>query len=180
MGGCAPASVATRLAPLLADTRHVLRASAAAACGRLGLAGLAPEVAALLGDRSPAVRVAALEALPALGKEHLDQILERLTDRAPEVRAAAVTAIAATDGGEVYAGVLAQLLQREAEQATPLVRVACVDALGRLGERGALYTDVVAELLEDPSFEVRAVANRHLGYGSGDPRALQAEGSPEE
>jgi len=153
---------ASKVISLFEDGRYMVRSRAAAACGKLKDPDVAASLAELFPDKCPAVREEALLALAELGEdgeEHIEKVFEKLEDLSPVVRAAAARALGRMEKGSLYAGRVVQLLQEEAI----IVRVAVIEALGLMRERGAAYMEEVAEALNDLSPEVRAAAATSLG-----------------
>merc|ERR1711920_915315 len=114
MGGVKAKHQAARVANLFQDTRYIVRAKAAFACGKLRNADCIPQLADLLEDSAPAVREEAVHALSASGEDGADyigKVAERLGDTAPNVRAASIAALANMgEQGHCYASAVAQRL----------------------------------------------------------------------
>ena len=120
----------------------------------------------LVKDRQPDVRIAAFEALCALGRSEEGLVsLPAITNDGRLVRTRAIDALAATDPLPIRQ--LANL--SDADDA--LLRYVCVGALGRAGCREAI--DVIINGVTDPDVEVRIEALRSLKE-LGDTSALPA------
>ncbi|MEN9938302.1 MAG: hypothetical protein RLZZ387_4881 [Chloroflexota bacterium] len=127
-----------------------------------------PMLAAALGDATPAVRAAAARALAhAPLPDALPLLLSALADSDRWTRYYAAQAL-----GRHQAGAAEQALARviEEDQAVP-VRLAAVEALGRIGERGAVAT--IARQAAADNTELAGAALHALG-AIGGPEARRA------
>jgi HEAT repeat protein len=185
-------SLLARRAPLIERESAALRAASRDAdagvreAAVLGL-GLAndPEAAAsyrrlLRSDPSPAVRVAALQALAALGRaEDRDLFLAQLGRQESELRRAAVAALAQLGPSPEASTALLERLSGDADEQ---VRQHAAYALGQTWEesvRAPVTTGLVAALETAPEGVARAAA-ASLGRLGGEPveRALVGQLAP--
>ncbi len=174
---------------LLADRHWAVRVVAVSALSQHQVAGHAEEVAGLLLDDKPAVRIAAAEALPAAGVDAvlpLNVILQQTSpDREAALRAAsrltdrlligalirhahcdhvgnrvlATTALARQSPVEIESVLLEQL-----KDPAPSVRAAAADGLGRIGS--PMVYGALREVLTDSSWMVRRAAEQSLASSS--------------
>lgn len=155
------------------------RAAAATVLGKLGAAGRADALAALISDKEASVREAAIGAMQALGVvgSAFDRIVERLLDENATVRDTAALALATIrdpEGRAKLAGLLrhdsaavrelaVRILRDDPAAARALedpdarVRAAAAESL-----RHARYEDALARLLEDAEPAVRLAAAESL------------------
>jgi HEAT repeat protein len=153
--GAVGAAAAVRAA--LADSDAGVRRAAAEYAGGLGPQNVASLVGAL-GDRDPAVRVAAVRGL--VGAKAAAALAQAAASPDPDVRPAALEAIGRV-GGPIADKTLATALGDGSER----VRVAAVHGLARMGKDAA---DELAHALADPSRDVREAAVAGLGVAWAD------------
>eukprot|EP00929_Paragymnodinium_shiwhaense_P120428 TRINITY_DN92372_c0_g1_i1.p1 TRINITY_DN92372_c0_g1~~TRINITY_DN92372_c0_g1_i1.p1 ORF type:complete len:1035 (-),score=249.86 TRINITY_DN92372_c0_g1_i1:115-3219(-) len=130
---------AIAIALLLKDPDGTVRRAAVEALGRLRVPGAAQQAAGYLIDVLPEARIAAADALAAMGDltlRYAAQVVNLLTDYDGDVRNAAVLCLEALNAAPGGAGCGAvetgRLLEHRDEQA----RRAAIRALGFMGERG--------------------------------------------
>lgn len=146
----------------------------AAACAGLGAladlsessasAAAAEKMAECLDDKSPVVRAAAAAALGRMHEEaleHLNALARKMEDPVWSVRVACIEAIAGPSCGERGQMYAANVCRHVFDQDFQ-VRVAAVQALMRMGERGGAFAEEVASLLQDPFPEMREEALKAL------------------
>jgi HEAT repeat protein len=97
------------LVAVLADRDPSMRKGALTALGRLADSRSAAAIAALFKDPDANVRLAAADAMAAIGPAAADTLLETLRDRTTTVRAAAARALSAIGESRVAAALLARL-----------------------------------------------------------------------
>jgi HEAT repeat protein len=112
-----------------------------------------------LDDASPAVVVAAAEAIGRIGATRLsvEPLIQALQQRGVTVRSAAVTALGWLEAPSSY-----QALIRALDDPDPRVRQGSVSALGELGDRRAI-SPIRNRLLHDPDAGVRSESAFRLG-----------------
>ena len=138
---------------------------------------LAHAVSKYLADRSPRVRVAALEVVKAADLRGMNkQVLNLLSDKSRTVRSSAVECLGSLHEGEAMgASWLYPLLQ----DSFHLVRIETLESLAQIGDKKAL--PLIAERLQDDDALVRAYAARSIAqlgggkYFTAIERALKAE-----
>lgn len=158
------------IAALLKDGRPQVCSAACAALGKIAASNGAEEwvvtkVLPRINDKSPVVRVAALEALAQMGDEHgeanADSFRQLLLDRSPPVRCAAMRALAAAGPrGQCFAPDVCRAMY----DGPPSLRMAAAESLANMGERGAAFAEELLELLSgDPDDAVRVAVLQALG-----------------
>ena len=142
----------------LAAPKPAVRATAARLLGETGDKAVAAPLVEALSDESSGVRVAAADALGALGdaRAAAGPLAHALSDRSTEVRVAAAEAIG-TLRIKSAAGKLVSLFGSSDAQ----VRKAAIRALEMLGKAAA--AGPVSAALRDHSAKVRAVAAKECG-----------------
>lgn len=147
------------ICPLLKAPQPSVKAKAASALGKIALANepdpeIAEKVANLCGDKSPIVRLAAVEALGAMGDEGAafsETILDLFKDKSFSVRAAAISTMGNVGvKGELYAPDVARMLNDN-----PLCAIASVGALANMGKRGKAFIDEVCMCINDDDSRLR-------------------------
>merc|ERR1712217_428420 len=132
-----------------------VREAAAGALGELAKVSRSPKAAEPLRERlkdgHPLVRKAAAKALGKcvdLGGKFADDICMLFEDKVAYVQVAAVEAVGELGAiGKLYAATIARLLNSDHPTVT---RIAAVRVLGNMDERGAAFTEEIADLLQDP------------------------------
>lgn len=159
VGGCR--------APIPPEWR-IVRCAAASALSHLPsgfVAGFAVDIARLLEDSHSDVRGVACDCLGrmgALARHTHDKLVALLIDQRPYVRAKAVLAC-----GAVYEPDSLTKIAEMADDKHSSVRVAALQALGRLGDDADAHAIVAYQLLADTLSEVRAAACETLAeFGS--------------
>jgi HEAT repeat protein len=178
--------MASRTAALLRDRSAHVRESAVRIAGYFGFRECADDLLASCGDADPAVRRAAIEHLAFLDDDRVfDTLAPALSDSDPRVRASAVHAIVRVDNPAVTASLAAALLDGDAwvryfaarglgehrhapalDELTHLalddgaghVRLAAIDALGRIGSPSAVPALAALSASDDAERAIAAVA----------------------
>jgi len=133
------------------DADHRVRATAAAALGRVGAAADSSKLVSATRDPAPAVRYQAVNALRAHRKAPVrPAITDCLGDPHPMVRMAAIRALVARGRGDPT---LVIRLSQRLEDRDTAVRAAAARAMGELGDLEAL--PYLEQAPEDPSPSVR-------------------------
>lgn len=157
------------LVGLLDSDDPLVVAGAARLAGRIGLAGAAQPVAALLDHPEPAVRLAAVEAAVALrSARSVDALQKVLLDSSREVRLAAARGLGSL-GYEPAAPLFREILEsKEIRDADLTEKIAFFEGYGNLGEPEAV--EVLDAMLNGKGFlgrressEIRACAALALG-----------------
>mmetsp|Transcript_131478 Transcript_131478/g.327882 ORF Transcript_131478/g.327882 Transcript_131478/m.327882 type:complete len:565 (-) Transcript_131478:74-1768(-) len=156
---------ASQVATLLEDPRFQVRAKAAATCAKLGDSQVISKLVDMLEDASPAVREEVVRALPRFNsesQEYMEKLSEKLVDPVVSVRVAVIEVLAALGAPRsgYYASAVAQRLSAEGEAAS--VQVAALQALGKMGKRGALYQDLLNEYAQSTLPQLRQAAEQGL------------------
>jgi HEAT repeat protein len=165
VGEEAPASAAEDLAKFLASSDVGVKACAASALGSIGKSGAAKasDLVKLLGDES----------------EDKSTLLLSTAGVRPKVAAslrkpacAAAAALAALKAYDKAADVAGCMTSKDFE-----IRIASVQAISSMGEKGAAFIDEVMKLTEDPNPQVVAAACTALGAiaASTSPSSAAAE-----
>ncbi|CAK9051669.1 unnamed protein product [Durusdinium trenchii] len=147
----------------LKDPSPAVIRACCSALGRMPSAETAASVAELLKDPHPAVRAGAAEALAEMGdtQAFVASIANLLDDKAPPVQVAALHALATCgEQGQLHAADVCRL----AAQGDDRTRVAALQTLSRLGERGAAFALKLEPLLDDSVPEVCSAARKTLEY----------------
>jgi len=154
--------------PLLAAALQDVQNRSAAFAALLALAGGNPALAgeachtALAAARTPAEKVAALAALAGTGKSG-EWLAPYLADADETVAMAAVGRLAADGGTDARSA-----LRRAVSEARPMVAIAALDALGRLGDEDGMGQ--IAAVAAGPApTAVRVAALRALGLVAKNP-----------
>lgn len=139
-----------------------IRVEAARALGRIGAPSV-PALQAVLHDRSPRVREAAVDALGAIGGPSVVPALaEVLGDDRSQLRQAAARSLAAIGGDEARTALLTALRHKD-----PATRLTAVQALGDLGDDRSVAA--LSSVVSDREKAVRESAVAALGrLGSSD------------
>jgi HEAT repeat protein len=120
-------------------------------------------VAQKLKHSNPVIRTAAVESLPLAGtaiRPHLESLVKCLDDRCIVVKLAAIAAFPKCGRiGQVYAPLIGGLLVHESSK----VRIAALESISCMGDRGVALVDEVAACLEDFDGQVRAAAAAATG-----------------
>eukprot|EP00930_Biecheleria_cincta_P046372 TRINITY_DN31984_c0_g1_i1.p1 TRINITY_DN31984_c0_g1~~TRINITY_DN31984_c0_g1_i1.p1 ORF type:complete len:584 (+),score=123.34 TRINITY_DN31984_c0_g1_i1:67-1752(+) len=148
-----------------------LRQAACYALGEIGRehTGCEVPVAGKLQDPHACVRTEAAKAMGKLkdGGLHVDEVAALFQDTAPEVQAAAVRSVAAMGSvAQPYTPTICCLATcpEGGSSTSTQARVAALEALGGMGDRGAAYAEEVASQLQAMEPEVRAAALRALSH----------------
>ena len=167
--------MASRICAMLVDPDGLIRESAVKIAGYFGYPECADEVVARCTDQDEAVRAAAIEHLPYFDDDRAGQIFTSVLEKdTPRVRAAAAKALGAVPGrstllllrkaagdadawvryfaassmGQQGDGSALDLLRLLATTDTaPHVRIAAIEAIGRIGGDGALA--ILSPLISD-------------------------------
>jgi HEAT repeat protein len=149
IGGEAPASAADDLAKFLASSDVGVKACAASALGSIGAGGKAGDLVKLLGDESEDKSTLLLSKAGVRPKV-------AATLRKPAC--ASASALAALKAFDKAADVAGCMTSKDFE-----IRIAGVEAISLMGEKGAAFIDEVMKLTEDPNPQVVAAACTALG-----------------
>jgi HEAT repeat protein len=124
-------------------------------------ASAAPVLAGLLKDKEPAPRLAAVEALAAIGDVALATLADALRSTHEDVRRAALAALAKSSaaGAEEAVPALTAALKSEDLQ----VREGAIVILGKLGSAAKSAVSALGNALEDPDHNLRVKAAEALG-----------------
>eukprot|EP00930_Biecheleria_cincta_P057038 TRINITY_DN4303_c1_g3_i1.p1 TRINITY_DN4303_c1_g3~~TRINITY_DN4303_c1_g3_i1.p1 ORF type:complete len:861 (+),score=228.71 TRINITY_DN4303_c1_g3_i1:44-2626(+) len=157
----------SQILDLLKDPSPVVVAGACRALGKIAETGMASAstaaaVAELLENKQPLVRASAAAALGLMGEEaaaFLEDLSRLFSDKAWHVTVEAVKTVAGCgELGQMYAADVCRLTF----QGHPAVREVAIDALTRMGERGACFAEEIEQLLGDP--EVSPAVQKALEY----------------
>jgi len=150
----------------LEDRVYLVRVKACQCIGRLGAEGLMENLSDVFEDKSPSVRVAALEALavsPRTAENFMNEAVKCFSDPHPQVKIAVVNLFGALGkAAQSYASLIARMLQEEDVG----VRGAACQALGRLGEYGEAFKDEISDCLGSESTwlcDAAALALKQMG-----------------
>ncbi|CAJ1443357.1 unnamed protein product [Effrenium voratum] len=177
------ADLIERIASLLDDDTYAVRAKACFLLGKVQATNQADRLSEMLGDRSQAVRGAAVAALGALGEAaatYSYEVANLLTgDPSAKVRGAAAKALAAMgESGRPYASGIALLLN----DVDPDTRSEAIVALGQMGPYGLAFAEDLERVVQDYLIhppEVKAAAKKALAQLGRLSEAVEAGFGPE-
>lgn len=149
--GAAARALSTEIAACLEDSTYVVRVRACEVIGALGAEDALTSLPELFGDKSPAVKVAALHALstsPQVAETFSSDVAKCMSDPLPAVKAAAVMLLGRLgETGRCYASAVGTMLN----DPDIYVRSAACEALGRMGPYGAAFAEEIADCLATDS-----------------------------